>query len=88
MIPRSQLVEKSLSCFGCGMAAMIPVIGFFIAPLALVRFRTVALNTNDRWNPARRQLYVGAALALASLLAHAIIVFVIYLQIIRSFEDA
>jgi hypothetical protein len=88
MIPRSQVIEKSLSCFARGIAALIPVVGMFIAPLALVRFRQVIVATNDRWNPARRQLYLGAAFALASMLLHALVVFVIYIKIIRDYQNA
>ena len=88
MIPRSQLIEKSLSCFDNGALAFIPIIGFFIAPLALLRFRFVVVNSNDRWNPARAQLYLGAALALLSMLLHATIAVIIYIQVVRNYLNA
>lgn len=85
MITRSQLIEKSLGCFNFGMASMIPAIGFFLAAIALGRFRFVVVNTNDRWNPARFQLYFGALLAVASILLHALGGFFIYIQIVRTY---
>jgi hypothetical protein len=85
MTPRSQLIEKSLGCLNFGIASMIPAIGFFLAPLALGRFRFVIVNTNDRWNPARFQLYFGAVLAVASILLHALAGFFIYIQIVRTY---
>jgi hypothetical protein len=83
MIPRSSLVVTSLSCFNWGLTALVPVIGFFGAVIALNKFRIAVIETNDRWNPARVHLYSGMAMALLSLLLHALIVFVIYLQVIR-----
>lgn len=88
MIPRSKLIQESLGCFGWGSAACIPIIGFFLAPAALWRFRKAIIETNDRWNPARRHLYVGAALALLSMLVHAIVVAIIFIQVIRHYQDA
>jgi hypothetical protein len=88
MIPRSQLIEKSLSCFDTGAFSFIPIIGFFIAPLSLVHFRFVVVNTNDRWNPARPHLYLGAAFALLSLLLHATVAVIIYVQVIRNYLNA
>ena len=88
MIPRSKIIERSLSCFNNGAAAFIPIIGFFIAPLALVRFRFVVVNTADRWNPARPQLYFGAAFALLSMLIHATIAVIIYVQVLRHYSNA
>jgi hypothetical protein len=84
MTPRSKVIEKSLSCFDWGMASLIPAIGVFLAPVAFVNFKFVVVETNDRWNPARRHLYAGVALALLSLLAHAIVGVAIYLQMMRA----
>jgi len=88
MIARSKLIKESLDCLGWGAAACLPVVGFFLAPAALWRFKIVVVETNDRWNPARRHAYVGAALALFSMLGHAILAAIIFIQIIRHYQDA
>ena len=87
MTARSEVIEKSLGCFDWGLASLIPALGILCAPLALAKFKFVVVETNDRWNPARRHLYAGAALAVLSLLAHGIIGVVIYLQILRAAGD-
>jgi len=87
MIPRSKLIEKSLGCFRCGVASMIPLIGIVQALVALNRFGFVIVNTNERWNPARLRLYVGALLAFASLLGHALIAVFVYLKITRDIAN-
>ena len=87
MTARSKVIERSLSCFDWGLSSLLPVIGIFLAPFALANFKFVVTETNDRWNPARRELYVGAALALFGLLVHAITGVVIYLKILRAAGD-
>ena len=87
MIPRSKLIKESLGCFGWGTASCIPVVGFFFAPAALWRFWTVVVETNDRWNPARRYVYVGAGLALLSILVHVMLAAVIFIRVIRYYQD-
>ena len=83
MIARSRLIKESLDCFVWGAAACVPIVGLFLAPSALWRFRIVIIETNNRWNPGRRHAYAGAALALLSLLGHATVVAIICIQIIR-----
>jgi hypothetical protein len=87
MTPRSKIIEKSLSCLDCGMAAMIPVGGLLFAALGLDRFRFVVTETDDRWNPARPHLFVGAGLAVLSLLAHAIAAVLVGLYMLRAAAD-
>jgi hypothetical protein len=87
MIARSKVIERSLSCFDWGMASLIPGLGIVCAPIAFTAFKFVVVETNDRWNPARRHLYAGVALALFGLLAHAIVGVVIYLKILRAAGD-
>ena len=87
MTPRSKVIEKSLRCFDYGLASLIPVGGVFMTPFALVNFKFAIVEANDRWNPARRLLYAGAALAVLSLLAHAIIAGLIFLQALRAMND-
>ncbi len=83
MIPRSQLIESSLGCLSSGLLSLLPGAGVFFAPVALARFRFVVLATDDRWNPARPQLYLGLFLALLSLLVHGIIGVILYFQAVR-----
>ena len=87
MTPRSKVIEKSLACFELGITSLIPVLGVFVTPFALYNFKFAVVETNDRWNPARRHLYVGAALAVLSLLAHAIIAGIIFLNVMRAVND-
>ena len=88
MIPRSALIKKSSGCLDSGLASLIPLLGPLAAILALVEFKQVVIETNDRWNPARPQLYVGALLAVLSLLAHALVAVLIYLKFIRDYLNA
>jgi hypothetical protein len=87
MTPRSKVIEKSLQCFEHGVMSLIPVAGVFLTPFALVKFKFAIVETNDRWNPARRHLYAGAALAILSLLAHAIAGTFLFLQALRAMND-
>lgn len=87
MIPRSTVIEKSLGCFDYGIVSLIPVVGVFAVPFALVNFQFAIVETNDRWNPARWRLYAGMAFALLSLLAHAIAGVVLFLAVIRAYQN-
>ena len=87
MTARSKIIERSLGCFDWGFASLLPAIGIFCAPFAFAYFKFAVTETNDRWNPARRQLYAGVTMALPGLLAHAIIGVVIYLKILRAAGD-
>jgi hypothetical protein len=66
-------IKQSLRCLKLGWLALIPVIGPFIAIYAIHIYCRVFLASDD-WNPAKAQLYSGAALALTSVLLHAIFV--------------
>jgi hypothetical protein len=88
MTPRSKIIEKSLSCFRFGMTSVIPLIGLVTAVIALARFHFVIVNTNERWNCARLRLYVGALLAMGSLLGHALAAVFIYLKVLRDIANA
>lgn len=87
MTPRSKVIEKSLRCFDYGIASLIPVIGVFITPAAFVNFKFAVVETNDRWNPGRRRLYIGVILAVLSLLVHALVAVFVSLSILRSTGD-
>lgn len=87
MTPRSKVIEKSMRCFDYGVASLVPGIGVFLTPLAFVNFKFAVVETNDRWNPARGRLYVGATLAVLSLLAHAFLAVFVFLSFLRAVGD-
>lgn len=66
---------------------MIPVIGLFGTVPAFLHFRYVVTETNDRWNPARRRLYLGLILALGSLIAHGLAALAISIILIRRISN-
>jgi hypothetical protein len=66
---------------------LIPGIGIVFAFVAFARYRFAIVEANDRWNPARLHLYLGAALAAVSLLAHAVVATIIYLKVLRAAGD-
>ncbi|HUS37066.1 MAG TPA: hypothetical protein VM680_17100 [Verrucomicrobiae bacterium] len=59
----------------------------FITPAAFLTFKYAVVETNDRWNPGRRRLYIGVILAVLSLLAHALAAVFVSLSILRSIGD-
>ena len=85
---RSGVIQESISCFNAGAFSIIPVFGWPAIVLALWRFRVAVFSTNDRWNPGRMRLYAGAALALLSLLAQALVLVFFYIKVIRAVRDA
>ena len=88
MIPRTRLIEKSLACCGWGGASLLPVLGLPCSLIALHRFRQVVQGTHERWNPARRPLLAGAALALLGFFLHAIIIGIVCFKWVRLYYDA
>jgi len=87
MTPRSTVIERSIWCFDSALLSLAPVVGIFFAGWAFVHFHRVVVNTNDRWNPARRHLYVGLAIALLSLLAHLVAGAVMFALLLRHIAD-
>jgi hypothetical protein len=87
MTARSKIIESSLSCLDWGMASLIPVLGVFLAPVALTRFRFTVVETNDRWNPARAHLYAGVVLSVLSLLGHGLIGVFVFFKLLRAAGD-
>lgn len=85
---RSGVIQESISCFNAGAFSLIPVLGWPGIVMALWRFRVAVFSTNDRWNPARLRLYAGAALALLSLLAQALVLVFFFLKLLRAIRDA
>src|SRR5271157_1933862 len=57
---RPTAIRQSLTAFGCGLAAMIPILGMIPAVLALFCWGRISLRYKDDWNPAAAYLSVGA----------------------------
>ena len=70
---RIEIIERSLRCFGFGIASLIPVFGIPMAVLAIAQYRTVVLGRRQEWNPADRYLMAGFLLAGAGLLISSLI---------------
>ncbi|HEV8543486.1 MAG TPA: hypothetical protein VGR78_13905 [Verrucomicrobiae bacterium] len=71
---RILMIKESLRCLKLGWLCLLPVFGAFLAIYTIRIYCHVFLTTRDEWNPAKPQLYSGAALALASLLLHSVVV--------------
>jgi hypothetical protein len=58
-----QAINRSLRCFVFGLLAFIPALGLVMAVIALKHGRAVRRGRGHEWNPARRYLQWGRALA-------------------------
>lgn len=87
MIPRSQLIERSLACFRRGAWSVLPVLGLYFGLRAARDFYVVTTGTEERWNPGRRHVYAGVLLGLFGLLLNALAVLVACLVWLRRIED-
>jgi hypothetical protein len=65
-----RMIETSFRVLKYGYLSLIPLFGLFAAFAAFYHFSRVFYFTREDWNPARGDLYWGAALALASCLLH------------------
>ena len=63
VMPKSEMLRRSMRCFILGWWSLIPVLGVVPALLALWQFRRVAAGTGSRWNAASLRLIAGAWLA-------------------------
>ena len=54
MIPKTEMIERSLRCYVLGLLGLIPVLGLIPAILALREHRRVKKGSANQWNPARR----------------------------------
>jgi hypothetical protein len=70
---RIEITERSLRCFGFGLASLIPFLGIPMAVLAILQYRTVVLGRRQEWNPADRYLMAGFLLAGTGLLVSSLI---------------
>jgi hypothetical protein len=58
-----RIIEGSLRCFVAGCLAMIPLLGFFPAVVAIYSFHSVRSLAGPAWNPAHGYLVAGCVLA-------------------------
>lgn len=58
-----RVMENSLSCFRCGAASLIPLIGIPFLVRAIRCRHQVWLNSNGVWNPAKYHVMAGFLLA-------------------------
>ncbi|MBA4148689.1 MAG: hypothetical protein H0X66_11295 [Verrucomicrobia bacterium] len=56
-------INRSLRCFAMGWCSLLPPLGIFIFPFALVTFQRARIDTSGEWNPASRYLNWGMILA-------------------------
>ena len=65
-----RITRDALRCHTLGWLAAVPVIGFFVAPVVLIRQRRLRREIGQDWNAATPLLRRGARLALFSLGYH------------------
>ena len=73
---RITAIRKSLTAYGCGIAACVPFLGVIPAICALVIGEMVVRQYHD-WNPASHYLKRGRVLGVVGLLVTALTVFLI-----------
>lgn len=66
---RIAAIEKSLTCFVCGIVGLLPVLGLFPAVHALVCWRRVRADYGPEWNPAAGYLTGGFVLGVLGVLS-------------------
>ena len=66
---RIAAIEKSLTCFVCGIIGLLPLVGLFPAVHAVVCWRHVRAHYGPEWNPAAAYLKGGLVLGLLGVLS-------------------
>jgi hypothetical protein len=80
-MPKTEMIERSLSCFKWGLLGLLPVIGIPMAVMSLAQYRRVKRGRGAMWNPAERHLFLGAMCARAGIWPILIAVVVITLGV-------
>lgn len=73
---RPTAIRKSLTAFGCGIAACVPFIGLLPAVVAVVISEQVIRRYHD-WNPAAEYLKWSRLLVLLGLVISVLVAFII-----------
>jgi hypothetical protein len=71
-MPRIIVIQLSLRAFGCGLLALLPIIGLLPAVCALSSWARIRLRYRNEWNPASDYLSWGASLAVVGLAVTAV----------------
>jgi hypothetical protein len=74
---RIAAIEKSLTCFVCGIVGLLPLLGLFPAVHAVVCWRRVRADYSPEWNPASAYLTGGFVLGLLGVLSSVLFIVVI-----------
>jgi hypothetical protein len=74
---RITAINKSLTCFVCGIVGLLPLIGLFPAVHALACWRKVRTGYRDQWNPASAYLKGGLALGILGVLSSTLFILVV-----------
>jgi hypothetical protein len=82
-----EMMERSMRCFGLGLASLIPGIGIPMAVVALMESRRVERGSGAMWNPAERYLKWGWRCVLLAILLNCATFFLIWLIASRPWES-
>jgi hypothetical protein len=74
---RITAINKSLTCFVCGIVGLLPLIGLFPAVHALSCWRKVRAGYRDQWNPASAYLKGGLVLGILGVLSSTLFILVV-----------
>ena len=73
-----RMIQRSIRCFGCGLAGLIPLVGLPFAVLAMVYYAQAGLLQRRLWNPARPYQRCGLILSALGILGSLAIAAMIY----------
>ena len=82
-----RIIERSLRCYTLGWLAFLPIAGLAIGPLALLAYQSVRVEAGRDWNPASRYLHCGALLGCLGFLVSVLLVGLLCIIIIKTFEN-
>jgi len=72
--PKVVVIERSLSCFYCGVLGLIPVLGLPLVIRSLQQYWRVKRDPSGLWNPAKRYLKWGIICARIGLVVFVILI--------------
>lgn len=58
-----RVIKRSLRCFAFGWLSLFPILGIAPAMLAMILYKQVQDEVGKEWNPARKEVLLGWALA-------------------------
>ena len=81
---RIEVIEKSLTCFVCGIAGLLPIVGLFPAVHALYCRQKVRAVYGTQWNPASAYLKAGYVLGLLGVLSSTLFILAIAAAVLEN----